>query len=173
MSDLQEQVQRAIDELVESGAERGIQVAVYRGGERIVGPGMARVAASHLGPHGRIAAAPETRQIARDLHRPPSRRQQLHHKRNASAGDRRMTVDDFLGGQHDAVPLPHNLDIIALVQAELLSDLGWDRYLPLLLDFGERHEPFLQAERNSNFQTYAPYGVLAGLSAPNCRRGLR
>ena len=36
MSDLQEQVQRAIDELVESGAERGIQVAVYRGGEQVV-----------------------------------------------------------------------------------------------------------------------------------------
>jgi CubicO group peptidase (beta-lactamase class C family) len=36
MSDLQKQVQSAIDELVESGAERGIQVAVYRRGEQVV-----------------------------------------------------------------------------------------------------------------------------------------
>ncbi|GAA3138431.1 serine hydrolase domain-containing protein [Planomonospora alba] len=33
MTDLQKQVQSAIDELVESGAERGVQVAVYRRGE--------------------------------------------------------------------------------------------------------------------------------------------
>ena len=36
MNDLQQQVQRAIDELVESGAERGLQVAVYRHGEQVV-----------------------------------------------------------------------------------------------------------------------------------------
>ena len=36
MSDVQEQVQKAIDELVESGAERGIQVAAYRRGELAV-----------------------------------------------------------------------------------------------------------------------------------------
>jgi CubicO group peptidase (beta-lactamase class C family) len=36
MSDIQKQVQRAIDELVESGAERGIQVAAYRHGELVV-----------------------------------------------------------------------------------------------------------------------------------------
>jgi CubicO group peptidase (beta-lactamase class C family) len=36
MSDLQTQVQSAIDKLVESGAERGIQVAVYRRGEQVV-----------------------------------------------------------------------------------------------------------------------------------------
>jgi CubicO group peptidase (beta-lactamase class C family) len=34
--DLQQQVQRAIDEMVESGAERGLQVAVYRNGEQVV-----------------------------------------------------------------------------------------------------------------------------------------
>src|SRR6266487_3105022 len=33
---LQTQVQKAIDELVESGAERGIQVAVYRHGKLVV-----------------------------------------------------------------------------------------------------------------------------------------
>ena len=33
---VQTQVQRAIDELVDSGAERGLQVAVYQGGEQIV-----------------------------------------------------------------------------------------------------------------------------------------
>lgn len=36
MSDLQQQVQRAIDGLVESGVERGLQVAVYRHGESVV-----------------------------------------------------------------------------------------------------------------------------------------
>src|SRR5262245_26336174 len=33
---LQGQVQEAIDELVASGAERGLQVAVYRNGEQVV-----------------------------------------------------------------------------------------------------------------------------------------
>ncbi|CAA9455699.1 MAG: putative esterase [uncultured Rubrobacteraceae bacterium] len=36
MNDLQRQVQEAIDDLVESGAERGLQVAVYRDGEPVV-----------------------------------------------------------------------------------------------------------------------------------------
>jgi CubicO group peptidase (beta-lactamase class C family) len=36
MTDIQQQVQEAIDELVESGAERGLQVAVYHNGEQIV-----------------------------------------------------------------------------------------------------------------------------------------
>jgi CubicO group peptidase (beta-lactamase class C family) len=36
MNDLQHQVQEAIDELVESGAERGLQVAVYQNGEPVV-----------------------------------------------------------------------------------------------------------------------------------------
>jgi len=36
MNDIQNQVQQAIDQLVESGAERGLQVAVYRHGELIV-----------------------------------------------------------------------------------------------------------------------------------------
>src|SRR6266545_1176594 len=36
VSDLQRQVQDAIDALVESGAERGVQVAVYRRGEQVV-----------------------------------------------------------------------------------------------------------------------------------------
>lgn len=36
MSDLQKRVQAAVDELVASGAERGLQVAVYRGGEQVV-----------------------------------------------------------------------------------------------------------------------------------------
>src|SRR2546430_378916 len=36
MTDLQKQVQEAIDQLVESGAERGVQVAVYRDGEQVV-----------------------------------------------------------------------------------------------------------------------------------------
>ena len=36
MNDLQQQVQGAIDELVESGTERGLQVSVYRHGEQMV-----------------------------------------------------------------------------------------------------------------------------------------
>ena len=36
MNDLQRQVQQAIDGLVDSGAERGLQVAVYRDGEQVV-----------------------------------------------------------------------------------------------------------------------------------------
>ncbi len=36
MNDLQQQVQEAIDGLVESGAERGLQVAVYRHGDQMV-----------------------------------------------------------------------------------------------------------------------------------------
>jgi hypothetical protein len=37
MTDTQYQVQQAIDWLVESGAEQGLQVAVYREGELVVG----------------------------------------------------------------------------------------------------------------------------------------
>src|ERR671910_536909 len=36
MIDIQQLVQEAIDELVESGAERGLQVAVYHQGEQVV-----------------------------------------------------------------------------------------------------------------------------------------
>jgi CubicO group peptidase (beta-lactamase class C family) len=36
MGDVQQQMQKAIDQLVESGTERGMQVAVYRGGELVV-----------------------------------------------------------------------------------------------------------------------------------------
>src|ERR687897_1680749 len=36
MTDIQKQVQQAIDRLVESGAERGLQVAAYRNGELVV-----------------------------------------------------------------------------------------------------------------------------------------
>jgi CubicO group peptidase (beta-lactamase class C family) len=36
IENLQQQVQGAIDELVESGAERGLQVAVYKDGEQVV-----------------------------------------------------------------------------------------------------------------------------------------
>src|SRR5215207_7281638 len=36
MSELQQDIQKTIDELVESGTERGVQVAVYRDGEQVV-----------------------------------------------------------------------------------------------------------------------------------------
>ncbi len=46
MSDIQKQVQAFIDQLVESGAERGVQVAVYRRGEQAV-----ETAAGMVDPH--------------------------------------------------------------------------------------------------------------------------
>jgi CubicO group peptidase (beta-lactamase class C family) len=36
MSELQQDIQKVIDELVEAGTERGVQVAVYRDGEQVV-----------------------------------------------------------------------------------------------------------------------------------------
>jgi len=36
MNDVQTQVQKKIDELVDSGAERGLQVAAYKGGDLVV-----------------------------------------------------------------------------------------------------------------------------------------
>src|SRR5918911_5055569 len=36
MSELQQDIQKVIDEAVASGAERGVQVAVYRDGEQVV-----------------------------------------------------------------------------------------------------------------------------------------
>jgi hypothetical protein len=39
VSNIQEKVQEAIDEMVESGAERGLQVAVYHRGGRSCRPG--------------------------------------------------------------------------------------------------------------------------------------
>ena len=44
MIDLPQQVQEAIDGLVESGTERGLQVAVYRHGEQVVDASGQRVA---------------------------------------------------------------------------------------------------------------------------------
>ena len=58
--------------------------------ERIVRPGVARIAPAHLGAHRRVGAAPEARQIARDLHRPVPGREQFDHQRNAPARDARM-----------------------------------------------------------------------------------
>ena len=51
---------------------------------------MTRIAPAHLGAHRRVGAAPEARQVARHLHRPVRRREQLDHQRNAPARDRRM-----------------------------------------------------------------------------------
>ena len=63
--------------------------AASRSRDRIVRPRMLRVTSAHLGAHGRIAAAPESRQVARGLHRPMRRRQQFDHQRHFAAGDRR------------------------------------------------------------------------------------
>ena len=50
MNDTQQQVQEAIDQLVESGSERGLQVAVYRQGHPVVDAvaGVANPAAERL-----------------------------------------------------------------------------------------------------------------------------
>src|SRR5258708_39383522 len=64
-----------------------------RGDERIVGPMMARIAALHLGLDRGVAAAPEAGKIARDLHRPMSRRQQLDDERDAPCGNGGMAVE--------------------------------------------------------------------------------
>src|SRR5271155_5073845 len=61
--------------------------------ERIVRPGMFRIAPAHLSSHRRIAAAPKTRQVARQLHRAIRRRKQLNQQRDSSAGNRRMAVE--------------------------------------------------------------------------------
>src|SRR5207344_1410393 len=63
------------------------------GGERIVGPGMAGIAALHFGFDRGVAATPEARQVARDLHRPVRRRQELDHQRYPSAGNGGVAVE--------------------------------------------------------------------------------
>src|SRR3954467_774705 len=44
----------------------GLGAPRRRGRQGILGPGMARVAAPHFGPHRGVAAAPEPGQVARD-----------------------------------------------------------------------------------------------------------
>src|SRR6516164_11617016 len=61
--------------------------------DRIFGPRMLRVAAAHLGAYGGVAAAPETGQVARRLHRPMRGGEKLDHQRHAAAGDGRMPVE--------------------------------------------------------------------------------
>ncbi len=56
-----------------------------RRGERIVGPGVARIAALHLGFDRCVAAAPEAGQVPGDLHWPMRRRQQLDDQRPSPA----------------------------------------------------------------------------------------
>ncbi len=66
--------------------------------DRIVRPGMLRIAAAHLGAHGGVAAAPEAGQVARRLHRPVRRRQQA---RSPAEPCRRRSPD---GGRGRTVP---------------------------------------------------------------------
>src|ERR1700688_2667460 len=56
-----------------------LDAAGCRRGQRVVRRGMPWIAPAHLGFDVRIAAAPETGQIARHLHRPVRRRQQFDH----------------------------------------------------------------------------------------------
>ena len=67
---------------------------------------MPRIAAAHLGAHGGIAAAPEPRQVARDLDRPVRGREEINDQRNAAAGNRRMPVEpeQFLHADRDFGP---------------------------------------------------------------------
>ena len=59
MSELQQDIQKVIDELVESGAERGVQVAVYRDGEPVV-DAVAGVADADSGRPVAGSATPDT-----------------------------------------------------------------------------------------------------------------
>src|SRR2546428_13676164 len=67
-SDAQKQGQKAIDQLVDSGAERGLQVAVYRGPDLVV-DAVAGVAAPHsrrpVAPATHLAKCPPGRRAAR------------------------------------------------------------------------------------------------------------
>ena len=54
---------------------------------------MPRIAALHLGFDDCVAAAPEARKIACDLHRAMRRRQKLDDERHASAGNGRMSIE--------------------------------------------------------------------------------
>src|SRR5208282_6442545 len=63
------------------------------GGERIVRPGMFWIAAAHLGTHGGVAAAPESGQVAGQLHRPLRRREQFDRQRDSAAGNYWMAVE--------------------------------------------------------------------------------
>src|SRR5262249_15942572 len=63
------------------------------GGDRIVRPGMSGIAPAHFSAHCGVAAAPESRQIARGLHRAMRRREKLDEERDLAAGDCRMAVE--------------------------------------------------------------------------------
>src|ERR1700730_5701340 len=64
-----------------------------RCGDRVLRPRVFGVTAAHFGTHGGIAAAPKTRQVARRLHRPVRRRNELDQQRHFAGGDRRMAVE--------------------------------------------------------------------------------
>src|SRR3984893_6229352 len=61
--------------------------------DRILRPRVLGIKGAHLGAHGGIAAAPKTRQVARRLHRPVRRRNELDQQRHFAGGDRRMAIE--------------------------------------------------------------------------------
>ena len=69
-----------------------------RGVGGIVGPGVARVAAAHIGFHGSPRTAPEARQITGDLERPVGGREQFKRQGQAAVGDAwmRRETEQFL-----------------------------------------------------------------------------
>ena len=54
---------------------------------------MARIAAAKVGAHGGPGAAPKARQVARDLDRAVSGRQQMEGERDAPASNRRVLIE--------------------------------------------------------------------------------
>src|ERR1700754_795627 len=83
---------RVIEVLTQSGSTR-LDAARRHRGCRIFWPGMTRIPPAQIGAHRGVAAAPETRQITLDLHRPMRWRQQLQHQRDFALGNRRMHVE--------------------------------------------------------------------------------
>src|ERR1051326_7713590 len=74
----------------------------------VLGPRMARVTRAQRLPHFLVRAVPEAREIARDLHRPSVRREQLERDRHlartdARRGDEAEELLEFDGGEDAAV----------------------------------------------------------------------
>src|SRR5690348_7082246 len=59
------------------------------GGEWVIGPVVLRVSSAQLALNVEVAGAPETSEIARDLHRPLCWRQQMQRQRDAAGEDTR------------------------------------------------------------------------------------
>src|SRR5690606_12196247 len=101
----------------ESGAgPASAHAARRRRFERILGPVVLRVASPEILAHVAIRTAPEACEIARHLHRPLRRRQQLERDRHAAARDARAFVEP----EHFLQPHGHDGRVlVAIVDADV------------------------------------------------------